>query len=103
MRLNPKDPEALNNLGAVYYITEQHQKALVNFLKAANTKPDYATLITTWQCLLHVRQEYRSGNAQRAATKLRTDYFEARTNLGSLLITLGRNQEAITEPVKLSD
>ena len=45
--LKPGDAEALNNLGAAYYITEDYPKALDTFLKAVAANPTSPTLDTT--------------------------------------------------------
>ena len=42
VRLAPNDADALNNLGAVYYVLEQYDRALESFQKATAAKPDSA-------------------------------------------------------------
>ena len=62
VRLNPKDPEALNNLGAVYYITEEISKGTRKLPEGSQRETRLRRRsIQSWQRVLHVGKEHRSG------------------------------------------
>lgn len=76
LQLNPKYPEALNNLGTVYYGQQNYHKAEVYYLKALRLKPDSASFYSNLGTTYFAERNYKRGmEAYRKAFSLDPEIF----------------------------
>lgn len=95
VRINPKDPEAHNNLSLVYFNLNKFDEALKICEKAVEIKPDYAEVYFNMTVIL--RKLHRLEEAEttcRKAIKFKPNFTEAYSNLGIILHKLNRIEEA---------
>ncbi|MGH9587789.1 MAG: tetratricopeptide repeat protein [Acidobacteriaceae bacterium] len=76
LQLNPKYPEALNNLGTVYYGQRNYHKAEKFYKKALHLKPNTATFYSNLGTAYFADHDYKRGiKAYRAAFSLDPEVF----------------------------
>jgi hypothetical protein len=76
LQLNPKYPEALNNLGTVYYGQQNYHKAEANYLKALRLKPNSASFYSNLGTAYFADRNYKRGmEAYRKAFSLDPEVF----------------------------
>jgi tetratricopeptide (TPR) repeat protein len=93
--LNPRHPEALNNLGATFYRLGRYSEAEELFRRTIRGYPDFADANSNLGILL--RCSGRVDEAEdwlRRAIKINPKHVEARSNLGLALVFFGRLSEA---------
>lgn len=76
LQLNPKYPEALNNLGTVYYGQRNYHKAEKYYRKALKLKPNCATFYSNLGTAYFADHDYKRGiNAYRKAFSIDPEVF----------------------------
>jgi tetratricopeptide (TPR) repeat protein len=76
LELNPQYPEALNNLGTVYYGQQNYHKAERYYLKAIQLKPDAASFYSNLGTAYFAQRNYKRGmEAYRKAFSLNPQVF----------------------------
>lgn len=76
LQLNPKYPEALNNLGTVYYGQQNYRKAEKYYRKAIKLKPDCATFYSNLGTSYFSDHDYKRGiKAYRKAFSIDPEVF----------------------------
>jgi tetratricopeptide (TPR) repeat protein len=95
LALNPRHPEALNNLGATLYKLGRYSEAEEVFRRTIRGYPDFADANSNLGILL--RCSGRVDEAEiwlRRAIKINPKHVEARSNLGLAFVFFGRLSEA---------
>ena len=95
VRLNPKDPEAHNNLGVILFRLEKLIEAEKSYKKAIELKPDYAEPYNNLGNTLNESGELDDAiKHYKKAIELKPDYTSAHYRLGLILQQLGKLDEA---------
>jgi tetratricopeptide (TPR) repeat protein len=86
IKLNPKYPEAINNLGTVYYADKSYRRSVHYYKKALVEAPDSASIHSNLGTAYFARKDY-AGAAKEydIAIKLDPDVFERKGTHGVLL------------------
>ncbi len=95
LALNPRHPEALNNLGATLFTLGRYSEAEDYFRRTIRLHPDFADANSNLGTLL--RCSGRVAEAEtwlRRAIKINPKHVDARTNLGLAFVFFGRLSEA---------
>jgi tetratricopeptide (TPR) repeat protein len=95
LALNPRHPEALNNLGATFFRLGRYSEAEEIFRRTLRIYPDFADANSNLGILL--RCSGRVAEAEtwlRRAIKINPKHVEARSNLGLAFVFLGRLSDA---------
>jgi tetratricopeptide (TPR) repeat protein len=58
VKLNPKYPEALNNLGTVYYAKKSYRRAINQYREALRIRPDSASVLSNLGTAYFARKQY---------------------------------------------
>ena len=96
--VDPEDPQARTDLGAVYFAVGNHDGAEGQFKEALRLRPDYPpTLLGQANLYLRAGQEDDAIPLLQRAAKAAPKAFEPRFLLGSAYNRLGRYQEALAE------
>jgi tetratricopeptide (TPR) repeat protein len=83
IKINPQYPEALNNLGAVYYIRKSYGRAIKHYKLAIAAGPNWASFHSNLGTAYFARKEYEKATAEYLrALELDPDVFERRSATG---------------------
>lgn len=107
-KLRPRDPGILYNLGRAYMDRQEYDKALGYFDQALARwgARDVAAVrlhFDRGNALYHLDRLPEAAAAYKQALKLDPDYSPARMNLGSVLASQGRHQEALEHLERATD
>jgi predicted O-linked N-acetylglucosamine transferase (SPINDLY family) len=96
VEIDPKIPEAWNNLGTTFKDLNRLREARLAFEKALALRPDYVVAINNLGNTLVEQGEAQYGEAMlRRAIQINPSYAEAYSNLAHLLTRLGRLEESV--------
>ena len=97
LRLNPDDPDTLNNLGTAIWEQGRSVEATVYYLRAYQFRPkDFSILNNLGIALWDQNKPDRAAAYYRRALEIWPDSFDAQMNLGVALSDLGHFDEALT-------
>ncbi|HXE91231.1 MAG TPA: tetratricopeptide repeat protein [Terriglobales bacterium] len=83
VKMNPQYPEALNNLGAVYYIRKSYGRAIKQYKKAIEASPNWASFHSNLGTAYFARKEYDKATVEYLrALELDPEIFERRSTMG---------------------
>jgi tetratricopeptide (TPR) repeat protein len=84
IKLDPKYPEAINNLGAAYYARKSYRRAILQYRKALELRPGSAAFLANLGTAYFARKQYTQASAAYVqALSIDPDIFEERSNQGS--------------------
>jgi tetratricopeptide (TPR) repeat protein len=87
IKLNPKYPEAINNLGTIYYARKSYRRAVSQYKKALSLVPDSASFLSNLGTAYFARKDYNEAFATyQKALALDPDVFEHKGTAGVLLL-----------------
>ena len=96
IRLNPKYPEAINNLGTIHYAKKNYRKAVSQYSKALKISPNSASIYSNLGTAQFARKKYKEAmEAYETALKLDPEVFEHRSTQGVML-----QERSVTERAK---
>ena len=86
IKLSPKYPEAINNLGTVQYAKRSYRRAINEYRKALKISPKSASIYSNLGTAYFARKKYKEASeAYQQALTLDPDVFEHRGTQGVLL------------------
>jgi tetratricopeptide (TPR) repeat protein len=86
VRLKPDYPEAINNLGTVYYARKSFRRAITFYKRALKLSPDSASIYSNLGTAYFARKQYgEATDAFQTALKLDPEVFEHHSSYGVLL------------------
>jgi len=86
IRLDPKYPEAINNLGTVYYAEKRYSKAIGSYKRALKLAPDSASIYSNLGTAYFAEKKYKEAAvAYDTALRLDPEIFEHHSTYGVLL------------------
>lgn len=86
IKLDPKYPEAVNNLGTIYYTKKSYRRATKLYERALKLSPNSASIYSNLGTAFFARKHYKSAaEAYQKAVALDPDVFEHRNSWGVLL------------------
>lgn len=86
LKLNPKYPEAINNLGTVHYAKKNYRKAITFYKRALVISPESASVFSNLGTAYFARKKYEDAlKAYQTALSLDPEVFEHRNAAGVLL------------------
>lgn len=86
VRLNPSYPEAINNIGTVYYAQKNYRRAITQYRRALKISPNSASIYSNLGTAYFARKNYKEASiAYAKALELDPDVFETRSSYGVLL------------------
>ena len=62
IKLNPKYPEAINNLGTVYYAKKSYRRAVNQYKNALRVSPNSASVLSNLGTAYFARKQYERGD-----------------------------------------
>jgi tetratricopeptide (TPR) repeat protein len=98
LQRNPRDPDALNNLGAALVKIGLYAEAEEHFREATRLHPDFASAHSNLGEVLRIQGQFQDAeNWLRRAVKLNPKHTDARNNLGLTFVFLGRLGDATNQ------
>jgi tetratricopeptide (TPR) repeat protein len=86
IKLNPKYPEAINNLGTVYYAQKSYRRAIDQYRKALRVSPQSASVLSNLGTAYFARKKYDEAlQYYQEALAINPDIFESRSSQGSVV------------------
>lgn len=86
IKMDPKYPQATNNLGTIYYSEHNYRKAIKTYKKALKLDPQSASMwVNLGSAYFSKRDFKRASDAYDEAMRLDPDVFEHRSGYGTLL------------------
>jgi Tfp pilus assembly protein PilF len=86
IKMNRSYPEALNNLGTVYYARHSYRRAIRYYEKALRLSPKSASIYSNLGTAYFARKQYQKAtDAYQQALALDPEVFESKGNYGTLL------------------
>jgi tetratricopeptide (TPR) repeat protein len=86
VKLKPDYPEAINNLGTVYYARKSFRRAIVYYKRALKLSPESASIYSNLGTAYFARKQYAEAtDAFQTALKLDPEVFEHHSSYGVLL------------------
>jgi tetratricopeptide (TPR) repeat protein len=86
IKLDPKYPEAVNNLGTVFYARKSYRRAIGYYHRALKLSPDSASVYSNLGTALFARKKYQEAAlAYQKALSLDKDVFEHHSSYGVML------------------
>jgi len=87
IKLNPKYPEAINNLGTIYYAQQDYKRAISYYRRALkDSSTPSASIYANIGAAYFARKDYRRATVNyEEALKLDPDVFEHRGTFGTLM------------------
>ncbi len=86
LKINPKYPEAINNLGTVHYARKSYRRAVNQYKKALKLSPSSASIYSNLGTAYFARKKYKEAfDAYQQALTLDPEVFEHRSTQGVLL------------------
>ena len=86
VKLNPKYPEAINNLGTVYYAKKSYRRAINQYKKALRLRPDSASVLSNLGTAYFARKQYQDAmKAYEQAVAIDPEIFDQHSSQGVLV------------------
>lgn len=86
IKLNPRYPEAINNLGTVHYARKSYRRAIGQYRKALKLAPQSASIYSNLGTAYFARKKYQdAADAYQTALSLDPEVFEHRSSYGVML------------------
>ena len=86
VKLDSKYPEALNNLGTIYYAQKSHRRAIGYYKKALRIGTPSASIYANLGAAYFARKKYKDATeCYEQAVKLDPEVFEHRSGFGTLM------------------
>lgn len=86
MKLDPKYPEAINNLGTIYYAEKSYRRAIGLYKRALRSSEPSASIDANLGAAYFARKDYKQGMSwYEAALKLDPEVFEHHSTFGTLM------------------
>ncbi len=86
VKLDPKYPEAFNNLGTVFYARKSYRRAIGEYKHALRLRPDSASFLSNLGTAYYARKQYKEmTEAYEKALAIDPDVFERRSATGTTL------------------
>ena len=86
MKIDPKYPEAINNLGTIYYSKKSYRRAIKLYHRALKLAPESASIYSNLGTGYFARKSYKqAAEAYQKALSLDPDVFEHRSSWGVML------------------
>jgi tetratricopeptide (TPR) repeat protein len=86
IKLNPKYPEAINNLGTVYYAQKSYRRAIDQYRKALRVSPNSASILSNLGTAYFARKKYEEAlRLYQQALAINPDILESRSSQGSVV------------------
>lgn len=95
IRLNPKYPEAINNLGAIYYGQKSYRRAIKSYKRALTLTPRAASIHSNLGTAYFARKDYKEAAiCYQTALSLDPEVFDHRNSYGTMLQERSVNERA---------
>jgi tetratricopeptide (TPR) repeat protein len=86
IKLNPRYPEAINNLGTVFYSKKNYRKAIATYRRALKINPQSASVLSNLGTAYFARKRYKEAlEMYQQALAIDPEVFEHRNAAGVLL------------------
>jgi tetratricopeptide (TPR) repeat protein len=86
IKIDPKYPEAINNLGTIYYSKKSYSRSIKLYRRALKLSPDSASIYSNLGTGFFARKNYKqAADAYQKALALDPDVFEHRGSWGVML------------------
>jgi tetratricopeptide (TPR) repeat protein len=86
IRLDPKYPEAINNLGTIYYAEKRYSKAIGSYKRALKLSPESASIYSNLGTAYFAEKKYKEAAVSYdTALRLDPEIFEHHSTYGVLL------------------
>jgi tetratricopeptide (TPR) repeat protein len=86
IKLRPTYPEAINNLGTVYFARKSYRRAIEQYKKALRINPDSSSILSNLGTAYFARKNYdEAAKAYQEAVALDPEVFENHSNQGTLV------------------
>jgi tetratricopeptide (TPR) repeat protein len=86
VKLDPKYPEAINNLGTIYYAEKSYHRAITCYKRALRFSTTSASIYSNLGAAYFARKDYkRASEYYEQALKLDPDVFEHRGTFGTIM------------------
>lgn len=86
IKLDPKYPEAINNLGTIYYARKSYRRAIHYYKKALHVSKPTASIYANLGAAYFGRKDYKHASVYyEEALKLDPDVFEHHSSFGTLM------------------
>lgn len=86
VKLNPKYPEAINNLGTVYYAKKSYRRAVAQYRNALRLTPNSASVLSNLGTAYFARKQYdEATKAYEEAFALDPEIFEQHSSQGVMV------------------
>ena len=86
LKLNPKYPEAINNLGTIHYARKNYRRAVSQYQRALKITPDSASILSNLGMAYFARKRYQeAAETFQQALAIDPEVFEHRSTYGVLL------------------
>ena len=86
VKLNPKYPEAINNLGTVYYVKKSYRRAIAQYREALRIAPDSASILSNLGTAYFARKQYQDAmNAYAQAVAIEPEIFDQHSSQGVMV------------------
>lgn len=86
VKLRPDYPDAINNIGTVYYAKKSYRRAVSEYRKALRLRPDSAPFLANLASAYFARKQYKEcSEAQLQALRIDPDIFERRGTQGTAI------------------
>lgn len=86
IKLNPKYPEAINNLGTIYYARKSYRRAIRYYKRALRVSKPTASIYANLGAAYFGRKDYKHASEYyQEAMKLDPDVFEHHSSFGTLM------------------
>ncbi len=87
VKLDPKYPEAINNLGTIYYAQKDYARAIRCYKRALKLSRDSASMYSNLGSAYFGRKDYKlATECYQRALRLDPDVFEHHSNFGTLMM-----------------
>ena len=86
VKLNPKYPEAINNLGTVYYAKKSYRRAITQYKEALRIRPGAASVLTNLGTAYFARKQYEDAmKAYEQAVSIDPEIFDQHNGQGVMV------------------
>jgi predicted O-linked N-acetylglucosamine transferase (SPINDLY family) len=96
LKINQRQPFALNSLGNALHAMERHGEAIVQYERAIGLKPDHVAYANRGNALVALNRDEEALQSYDKAIALDESYAEAHSKRGDVLRQLKRSEEAIS-------
>jgi tetratricopeptide (TPR) repeat protein len=85
-KLNPKYPEALNNLGTVYYAKKSYRRAITQYKEALRIRPNSASVLSNLGTAYFARKQYEDAmKTYERAVAIDPEIFDPHSGQGVMV------------------